>query len=168
MYATRLLSLLFYLMEEDQKYYPHWSHFGLGELKAIGRKNNKYNAAQLENERIRNLWPEAKLNAKPLGNEDVLIPDKADNLICHIARQGGCSQILTYNIKDFHSSKLKKFELKAIHPDKFLLNLLLNDEKHVEKIKSFESNEKLSDAFLIGFLEKIALPKYTAALKKRL
>ena len=162
------MTLLFYLIEEGQMHYPHWSNFGLGELKSIGRKNNKYNASQIENEKIKAIWPLAKIDIKTSGNEAILIPDKADNLICHIANKGGCSQILTYNIKDFHSSKLKKFQLKAIHPDKFLLNLLLTDQTHLEKIRKFEAREKLTDAFLISYLEKIALPKYTAALKKRL
>lgn len=113
------------------------------------------------------LWPDAAIPIDNIADSHALVPDHGDNVISNIAIVGGCSIILSYNVKDFHSSKLKKFAIKAIHPDKFLLLLLLEDADHIPLLQSFEKDQKMSAGFLISFLSQIALPKYTAALKRR-
>ncbi len=52
------------------------------------------------------------------------LPDKNDRHVLAAAIRACASSIITYNLKDFPSKVLEKYEIEAQHPDKFILGLL--------------------------------------------
>ncbi|WP_423247953.1 hypothetical protein [Thermus thalpophilus] len=53
----------------------------------------------------------------------VHLPDEDDRHVVAAAYWGGAEAILTFNIKDFPEPELSRFDLVALHPDDFLLEL---------------------------------------------
>jgi len=78
--------------------------------------------AQLE--RTRNLMNNHVLDCLVFGYERLInslkLPDPNDRHVLAAAIHAKCSVILTYNLKDFPSRILEKYNIVAIHPDPFL------------------------------------------------
>jgi predicted nucleic acid-binding protein len=56
--------------------------------------------------------------------ESLALPDAADRHILAAAIHGGANVIVTMNLRDFPDSAVAGFGIEAMHPDKFVLELL--------------------------------------------
>lgn len=54
------------------------------------------------------------------------LPDQNDRHVLAAAIKANAEAIITYNLKDFPSKELDKFNIKAIHPDDFIYGLIVN------------------------------------------
>lgn len=55
---------------------------------------------------------------------DLDLPDPDDRHVLAAAISGNCQIIITQNIKDFPQTVLNQYDIEAIHPDDFLVELL--------------------------------------------
>ena len=69
--------------------------------------------------------------------ETLILPDPDDRHVLAAAIHGGAQVIVTQNLKDFPSSALSRFSLRAQHPDAFLVELL-----HAEKLAVLKATEQ--------------------------
>jgi hypothetical protein len=78
--------------------------------------------------RTRTLMNEAIRDCLVTGFEDLVaslsLPDPDDRHVLAAAIRAGAEVIVTYNIKDFPEDTLARFDIKAQHPDDFLVSLL--------------------------------------------
>ncbi len=51
------------------------------------------------------------------------LPDSEDRHVLAAAIKSESKAIITFNLKDFPSAKLKKYKIEALHPDEFICNL---------------------------------------------
>ena len=56
--------------------------------------------------------------------DDLHLPDPDDRHVLAAAIVGGCTSIVTSNLKDFPADSVSKFGIAVHHPDEFLLRLL--------------------------------------------
>lgn len=98
------------------------------------------------------------------------LPDANDRHVLAAAIHSGASIILTYNLKDFPEKSLRKYNIQAQHPDKFLTHLLdLGPETVCEAIKRQRStlkNPPMSVAKYLSILENQSLPKTVKILEQ--
>ena len=77
--------------------------------------------------RTRTLMNDAVRDCIVSGYEDLIdsltLPDPDDRHVLAAAIRGGAEVIVTYNLKDFPADALAPFDIKALHPDDFLLSL---------------------------------------------
>lgn len=77
--------------------------------------------------RTRTLMNEAVRDCLVTGYVDLIdslaLPDPDDRHVLAAAIRGGAEIIVTYNLKDFPGEMLARFDIKAQHPDDFLLSL---------------------------------------------
>lgn len=89
---------------------------------------NKDTITRNQLERTKKLMNEATIDSTVTGYEKLIenlhLPDKNDNHVLAAAIHGKCNTILTFNLNDFPEKILKKKNIIAQHPDKFLSNLL--------------------------------------------
>ncbi|HOY14716.1 MAG TPA: PIN domain-containing protein [Saprospiraceae bacterium] len=169
-FSEGLRSLILHLFEFNGTYYPHWSDHVLGEWRATHRNksgNTKGKNADILTKNQKEIWPDAYLKISDKSSETTLW-DQADSKIAQSAIQGKCEWIITYNIKDFPNSKLRKYGLRPIHPEKLLLDFLEKEETmallHTFVQARFNSKMEL----FLTYLKKIALNKFAAAIERRL
>lgn len=79
-------------------------------------------------ERTRELMNKAVADSLVTGFEHLVdgldLPDPDDRHVLAAAVRAGAQAIVTANLKDFPAAKLKPYDVEAIHPDDFLLDLL--------------------------------------------
>lgn len=99
----------------------------------------------------------------------LILPDLNDRHILAAAIYSDASHIVTYNLKDFPEKILSKYDIEALHPDEFLVNLLgVSEEKVCVAIKNHRTSLKnppktieqylatLQAQLLKGFVEKLS------------
>jgi hypothetical protein len=101
--------------------------------------------------------------------ELIELPDKDDRHVVAASIISESRLIITFNLKDFPSTRLKRYGVEALHPDDFLVELFNIDghkgyqafEKQVNRLKNppVESDE------LLRILTKSGLPKTATVLK---
>lgn len=52
------------------------------------------------------------------------LPDPDDRHVLAAAIRAGAQSIVTFNLKDFPGDALRPFEVEAVHPDDFVLDLI--------------------------------------------
>jgi predicted nucleic acid-binding protein len=124
-------------------------------------------------ERTRQLMDKASLDALVEGYEDLIpglsLPDENDRHVFAAAIRGGAQVIVTMNLKDFPSEVLQQYEMEALHPDDFILQLIelapdvVLDAAETHRL-SLKNPPKLIDEFLAS-LEAQGLPRSVAALR---
>lgn len=129
-------------------------------------------AAKLE--RTRELMELAVPDCLVTGYEDLVpaikCPDPNDRHVIAAAIRGGCSAIITTNLRDFPLDELKKYDLEAQHPDEFLFHQAgLNQAAVLSAARNCRlrlQNPKLTaEEYLQTFLRQ-GLPKTFNALAK--
>lgn len=76
------------------------------------------------------LWPDAQLPESP-PRADLWLPDPGDIHVLESALVGEAEVIVTLNLRDFPRRELAHFDLRAEHPDAFLMGLWLADPENV-------------------------------------
>ena len=124
-------------------------------------------------ERTRQLMDKATLDALVEGYEDLIptlsLPDENDRHVLAAAIRGQAQVIVTMNLKDFPSEALQQYEIEALHPDEFILQLIdvapdvVMDAAETHR-RSLKSPPKSIGEFLAS-LEAQGLPKTVAALR---
>lgn len=89
--------------------------------------------------------------------DDIDLPDPNDRHVVSAAIKSGAELIITYNLKDFPSKILERFNIQAQHPDEFIFNQIdLNPAKVCEAVRCQRANllnppytqDQLLDTFL--------------------
>ena len=124
-------------------------------------------------ERTRQLMDKATLDALVEGYEDLIptlsLPDENDRHVLAAAIRGQAQVIVTMNLKDFPSEALQQYEIEALHPDEFILQLIdvapdvVMDAAETHR-RSLKNPPKSIEEFLAS-LEAKGLPKSVAALR---
>lgn len=102
--------------------------------------------------------------------EGIKLPDFNDRHVLAAAIKANAQTIVTYNLSDFPSSFISKYEIVAQHPDEFLRHLLdLAPAKVIETVletrRSLKNPPKNSNEYL-SILEKQSLPQTCAYLRE--
>jgi hypothetical protein len=115
----------------------------------------------------------ATLDALVEGYEDLIptlsLPDENDRHVVAAAIRGQAQVIVTMNLKDFPSEVLQQYEIEALHPDEFILQLIdlapnvVMDAAEAHR-RSLKNPPKSIEEFLAS-LEAQGLPKSVAALR---
>lgn len=126
---------LFIQLDIDGLAKLRWSQKILLEVEhSILRRRPDLNSAKLQ--RTFTLMNQACPYALTQSNTDLiprkLLPDLNDNHILDSALLSNAKIIITFNLKDFPSSILRTFGIKAVHPDDWLANLHRNQPDKVE------------------------------------
>ena len=78
--------------------------------------------------RTRELMTDAVPDCMVSGHEKMIdaldLPDPEDRHVLAAAIRSGAQAIVTFNLKDFPEAHLAAYEVEAIHPDDFVLDLL--------------------------------------------
>ncbi len=86
------------------------------------------------------------------------LPDKNDRHVLAAAVHSKANLIVTFNLRDFPEQELVKYEIKAIHPDKFIQILIENEADSVYLAARTQwQNLKKPPLPLNNFLEILAL-----------
>lgn len=100
----------------------------------------------------------------------IKLPDPNDRHVLAAAIKANAQTIITYNLSDFPSSALSKYEIDAQHPNEFLRHLLdLAPAKVIATVqetrKSLKNPPKSSNEYL-AILEQQSLPQTCAYLRE--
>lgn len=97
------------------------------------------------------------------------MPDINDRHILAAAIKANAQTIVTYNLSDFPSSALSKYEIDAQHPDEFLRHLIdlapARVIKTVQETRMSLKNLPKDAGEYLTFLEKQSLPQTVAYLR---
>ncbi len=124
--------LLLSLAERPRLFVPHWSARIMAEVKRTHREKLDWPAhlVELFQQETARSFPEAEIT----GFEN-LIPalnnDAKDRHVLAAAINGGCTVILTFNLKHFRPEHLEPFSIVAVHPDDYLVTLYELEPKQV-------------------------------------
>ena len=135
---------------------------------------NRPDLSQEQLERTRNLM-NAHVRDSVVEDYEFLIPtinlpDKDDRHVVATAIQGHADMIVTFNLKDFPSSELDKYNLEAQHPDDFIYNQMdlhpaLVCQAAASHRKSLKNPPKTQDEYLDTLLNQ-GLTQTVAELKQ--
>lgn len=91
---------------------------------------NRQDLTREKLERTRQLMDKATLDALVEGYENLIpsltLPDPNDRHVLAAAIHGGAQIIVTMNLRDFPNEVLQQYEIEALHPDEFILQLIEN------------------------------------------
>ena len=98
------------------------------------------------------------------------LPDPDDRHVVAAAIHTRAEGIITFNLKDFPEESLGPFNIKAIHPDEFIMDLMdLNIGKVIEAARNHRSSLKnptfTADAYLDCLLKQ-QLPQSVSRLRE--
>ncbi|MCL2118680.1 MAG: PIN domain-containing protein [Planctomycetaceae bacterium] len=135
-------------------------------------KNNPHlTVTQLQ--RTRQLMDAHALDCLIEGYEDLIetlsLKDQNDRHVLAAAIHGNVSRIVTFNLRDFPKSILDEYEIEAIHPDDFILELLQSmPESVLAAVKrhriSLKNPPKTVDEYLT-ILDRQQIPQTVLALR---
>ena len=102
--------------------------------------------------------------------ETLTLPDPDDRHVLAAAIYGGAQIIVTQNLKDFPSSTLSQFGLRAQHPDAFLVELLRAENlavlKATEQQRALLRKPARTMEEHLEALKAHGLPRFSAALRQ--
>ena len=124
--------------------------------------------------RTRSLMNEAVRDCLVTGFEDLIdsltLPDPDDRHVVAAAIRSNAEMIVTYNLKDFPAEPLSQFDIKAMHPDEFLLSLFVDAPglvcSAVKRQREGLRNPTKSAEELLAMLEKQGLTQTVAELRQ--
>jgi predicted nucleic acid-binding protein len=113
-------------------------------------------------------FPDAEIEGYQKFIPTLKLPDQNDRHVLAGALQCNANAIITFNLKDFPGNYLEQFEMEALHPDIFIINMFeAKEEKVVEAFKNqviLLTNPPLSEAQVLKTLQKAGLEKTSTAL----
>lgn len=118
---------------------------------------------------MNNTFPNALVKDFESLIENIVLPDADDPHVVACAIKANAKQIVTFNLKDFPAKTLATYDLKAVHPDKFIIDLLeINPQKVIQAFKNQVSslkNPPLSQKKVLEKLEICGLVQSIKSLK---
>jgi len=103
--------------------------------------------------------------------DSLALPDPDDRHVLAAAIRCGAAAIITANLKDFPKEVLAPYEILAIHPDDFIMDLTDLEPQLLEIVakeqRAVLSNPPVSAADFIDTLERHGLPQVAAFLRER-
>ena len=161
MYPAPLRSLLMYLALTDM-FRARWSDLIHDEwIRNLLKKRPDLTEEKLN--RTRDLMNKHIRGCLVTGFEPLItaikLPDPDDRHVVATAIHTRAEGIITFNLKDFPEESLEPFNLKAIHPDEFIMDLMdLNIGKVIEAARNHRSSLKKTtfsaDAYLDCLLKQ--------------
>src|SRR5262245_13707345 len=104
-----------------------WSDAILDEcFRSILEQRPELNAGQLDRTRalMQRAIPDSTVTGYEHLVEGLALPDPDDRHVLAAAIRGGAQSIVTFNLKDFPVSSLAPYDVEALHPDQFVLDLI--------------------------------------------
>ena len=172
LYPAPLRDLLMRLALTDL-YHARWTQ----EIHREWMRNLLKNRPDLTPERIESVRARMDLHVRDglvEGYEELIegikLPDLNDRHVVAAAIKANAQTIVTYNLSDFPSSSLAKYEIDPQHPDEFLRHLLdLAPAKVIATVqetrKSLKNPPKTAHEYL-STLEQQSLPQTCAYLRQ--
>lgn len=172
MYPAPLRSLLMYLALSGQ-FRARWSE----DIHREWIRNLLLNRPDLTKEsleRVRMLMDSHVPGALVTGYEGLIpginLPDLDDRHVVAAGIQTRAEAIVTFNLKDFPDSALEPYNLKAIHPDDFITDLMeLNISAVLEAVRRHRGSLKrppLTASDYLDCLLKQRLPETVSRLRQ--
>ncbi|MEE8058498.1 MAG: PIN domain-containing protein [Pseudomonadales bacterium] len=172
MYPAPLRSLLMYLALSDQ-FRARWTdmiHDEWTRNLLVARPD--LSAGKLQ--RVRDLINAHVRGCLVTGFEalipDIDLPDKDDRHVVAAAIHTGAHAIITFNLKDFPKQILATYQLKAIHPDDFIRELMeSNISVVIEAVRQHRAslkNPPFSKSEYLDCLLKQQLPQTVSWLRE--
>ena len=78
--------------------------------------------------------PATLIEAPELPVEILDLPDPKDHHVVSTAIYAHAQAIVTFNTKDFPDAELERFDIRAVHPDEFVLNLCETDSLAILRV----------------------------------
>ena len=172
MYPAPLRSLLMYLALTDM-FRARWSDLihdewirNLLEKRPDLKEENLNRTRKLMNKHVRGCLV---TGFEPLITA-IELPDPNDRHVVAVAIHTRAEAIITFNLKDFPEEALEQFNLKAIHPDEFIMDLMdLNIGAVIEAVRNHRNGLKnppfTADAYLDCLLKQ-QLPQSASRLRE--
>ncbi len=114
-------------------------------------------------------WPDAIIDAEPLTQAGLDLPDANDVHVLASALTGRCPVIVTANLKDFPTRYLAELGVQAVHPDQFLTGFAHSAPKVMLRVvgQVHATAEQLSGQHwpLRKLLKKARLPRLGKAME---
>lgn len=171
LYPAPLRSLLMYLAATDL-YRARWSRQIHDEwMRSLLAQRSDITREQLE--RVRDLMDRHTRDALTEGFEPLIegltLPDPADRHVLACAIHGGAEAIITFNLKDFPENALRAFNIRALHPDEFLTDMLNLDAgrviEAVQRHRRSLRNPPFSSDEYLDLLLKQRLPDFAGSMR---
>jgi hypothetical protein len=90
------------------------------------------------------------------------LPDADDRHVVAAAIHAGAETIVTFNLKDFPNATLNKFDIEAIHPDDFIVDLWdLSAGKVLEAVSGHRASLKNPPKSAVDYLNTLAAQSLT-------
>ena len=121
LYPTVIRNLLISVSGE-QKWDLIWTEQIFEEWRRASNKINLEAKAQTEAEIaiLKSKYPKSMVNDYEKQIPKLYLPDKNDIHVLAAAIEGKASSIVTLNLRDFPNYELKKYGIRAVHPDELL------------------------------------------------
>ena len=158
LYSAPVRDLLLHLADHHL-YTPKWTDEIHREwTRNLRRKRPEISAEQLTRtvDAMQDAFPDADvLGYEPLV-KSIRLPDQNDAHVVAAAIRSRADVIITANIRDFPNQYLKRFAIKAQHPDSFISMLVANNPKSsVAAFKNQVANLQNPPMSYMSVLEKL-------------
>ncbi|BBI52849.1 PIN domain-containing protein [Vreelandella olivaria] len=172
LYQAPLRSLLIHLAMTDL-YRARWSPQIHEEwMRNLLAQRSDLTREKLE--RVRDLMDKHTRDAVVTGFESLIeglaLPDANDRHVLACAIHSGAEAIITFNLKDFPDESLTKYDIKAIHPDEFIADMLALSPGHViqaaQRHRGSLKNPPFDTDEYLGLLFNQRLPETVNALTR--
>lgn len=126
---------------------------------------------EAQQEKIRNVFPEALVSGFEHLEAGLNLPDADDRHVLAAAILCGAQHIVTDNVRDFPSAELDQFDIKAIEADEFLsrtFDLYTAEAMSVlRELRSYYSNPRFTPSEFVFDLTAKGMPKLAARVRER-
>lgn len=169
LYPTILRELLL-AAAEAQLFSPLWSPRILEEWSRAVQANHPDQATLIgaETALVRARFPEALIESGAQENAAFDLPDANDVHVLQCAIEGGADCLVTLNLKDFPPRVAARFDVRVLHPDLFMLELLANHPGQIATITQAVHQKSKDmgglDLELRKLLKKARLPRFAKAM----
>ena len=172
LYPAPIRDLLMQLARQDT-YQARWSEDIHAEwIRSVLADRPDLKPAQLARTRL--LMDRHVPDALVTGFADIVetltLPDPDDRHVLAAAIAGGAQMIVTFNLKDFPDAILSPHEIRAVHPDDFLLGLMVqfpgSMKEAVRAILDRLRSPPVTAADYPDILRRVNLPQTASALEQ--
>ncbi len=164
---------LFMWLATARAYRPRWTEAIHTEwIRSVLANRTDVTRAQLERTRalMDGIDPECLVTGYEKHIPDLSLPDPNDHHVLAAAIEAQASVIVTFNLSDFPMSALAPYTIQALHPDRFLSRLIIDEEEMVligigRHRASLRKPPKSVEEYLAKLLTN-GLPEFVSQLEK--